>query len=139
MKQKIYFGHPINVYDTELESFLMKKIYEVFPDAEIENPNQKHHAEGYKRYSDSGGRGMDYYFKEVLPNCQAGIFLPFRDGKWGAGVFGEARFIFDLGRPILKIDPLGTIRIFLPDLAEVLTVEETRARIRMPSGELMPY
>lgn len=136
---KIYFGHPVNVYDTYLEDFLMKKIAETFPEMEIENPNQSHHADGYKRYSAGEGRGMDYYFKEVLPACNAGVFLPFRDGKWGTGVFGEAKHIADRGFPIWQISPEGLITPVVLNPLMALSVAETKARIRTVSGEILPY
>lgn len=139
MNVKIYFGHPINVYDTDLERFLMARITECFPHLEIENPNQPNHADGYNRYSASGGRGMDYYFKEVLPGCSAGIFLPFRDGAWGAGVFGEAKNIAERGCRIWQIAHEGFISSVNLDSVRVLTVEETRSRIRTPAGTIIPY
>jgi hypothetical protein len=132
--KKIYFGHPVNVYGTDLEKFLLDTLRVAFPGREIEDPSQKHHSEGYKR------AGMDYFLKEVLPNCDGGVFLPFRDGKWGAGIFKEAKFLAERGFPIWQITPDGVMRM-LPNLSQikVLTVEETRSRIRNASGQLIPY
>ena len=139
MSQRMYFGHPVNVYDTELERFLLRKICEEFPDWAIENPNQKHHAEGYQHYKEIG-RGMNYYFEEVLPYCDGGIFLPFRDGAWGAGVYGEARALSAQGCGIWQIDADGVIsHASLLTHAHVLSVEETRARIRDAAGQPIPY
>ena len=69
MEKRIYFGHPINTYNTALENELLQKISEAFPECEIENPNQKHHNEGYERWKKTTGNGMDYYFKVVLLSC----------------------------------------------------------------------
>lgn len=136
---KMYFGHPINVYGTELENNLLDIISQAFPTWDIENPNQQKHADGYKRYMDASGRGMDYYFCEVLPQCQGGIFLPFRDGKYGTGVFGEAKFLSEQGCPVWQIDAEGHISKLDLESAQVLSVEETRERIRTPDKKSKPY
>ena len=140
MIKRLYFGHPINVYNTELETRLLEKIKTEFPDWEIENPGLPHHNDGYKEYQERTGRGMNYFFEAVLPKCHGGIFLPFRDGAWGKGVFGEAEFLSKNKFPIWEITTEGEIfsEINL-ELVKVLTVEETRARIRTVSGEIMPY
>ncbi|MFH0891477.1 MAG: hypothetical protein V1867_01720 [Candidatus Falkowbacteria bacterium] len=140
MPKKLYFGHPVNVYGTDLEIKLLEKIAAHFPGWNIENPNQKNHQEGYELWKKTRGNGMDYFFQEVLSGCEGGIFLPFRDGKWGAGVFGEARYIALKGYPIWQIDT-GLI-VGPTDISSmqslVLTVEETRSRVRA-NGKIVPY
>ncbi|MDE2001478.1 MAG: hypothetical protein KGI60_02845 [Patescibacteria group bacterium] len=137
---RLYFGHPINVYGTDLECRLLECIARELPRWDVENPNQKHHQEGYRQYARDYGKGMTYYFERVLPQCHGGIFLPFADGAWGKGVAGEAQWLFNKNLPIWKIDHLGAVT-HLTSLKSVriLTVEETRVRIRKPSGELIPY
>jgi len=139
VKKKLYFGHPINVYDTTLESALLERISVAFPGWEVENPNQKKHDEGYERYKRETGRPMDYYTIEVLPSCDGGVFLPFRDGAWGAGVFKEAEAIAARGCPIWVISPEGEVRAV--DLAKVrvLSVDETRVRIRDQDRRPLPF
>lgn len=140
MDYNIYFGHPINTYDTELENRLLERISAVFPRWFIENPNEEYHQDGYQFWKKLNGNGMNYYYKEVLPSCSAGIFLPFRDGKWGAGVFGEAEFLYNRGYQIFQIDAEGKVtKINFLDATRVLTVDETRKRIRTESGEIVPY
>lgn len=140
MGGKIYFGHPINVYDTKLENRLLRRISEVFPSWFIENPNEEYHQEGYKLWKKLHGNGMLYYYREVLPTCSAGVFLPFRDGKWGTGVFGEAEFLFNRGLPIFQIDTQCIVtKIDSIDTLQVLSIEETRERIKTKSGEIKPY
>ncbi len=131
MPQIIYFGHPVNFYNTEKESELIQKIQLEFPGAEIENPNQVKHQEGYKRYKgkDGKGNGMDYFFKEVLPPMTKGVFLPFEDGKFGAGVFKEANFMDESGKLIYEISLEGIIKVMEIDLSRALSVEETRERV----------
>ncbi len=139
MKPKIYFGRPINVYNTDLEALLVEKVAATFPDWDIENPNQPRHQEGYRQWKETTGKGMDYYFKKVLPKCQAGIFLPFRDGAWGAGVFGEAEALASRGCPIYQITMEGVITRANLDEIRVLTIEETITRIRTTDGKTVPY
>jgi hypothetical protein len=139
MSRVIYFGHPINVYNTDLERFLLERIQETFPDWTIENPNQLQHSIGYAEWQRKTGKGMGYYFKTVLPRCHAGVFLPFRDGAWGAGVYDEAEFLLDRGLAVYRITHEGVIGgISFVDVRR-LTVEETRDRIRMPNGISRSY
>ncbi len=126
----IYFAHPINIYNTDLEKKLIKKINLFFPQYNLENPNQKHHQENYKFWKQKTGRGMDYYFGIILPRMEAGIGLSFEDGMWGFGVFGELEFLHDFGRPIWEIDFDGRIKpITNLNNLKVLSHEETRKRV----------
>ena len=92
-----YFAHPVNTYNTPLESAAMKFIERALPGAEVENPNQPHHRVGYARYaerakeSSTTHKGMNYFFDEVLPGCDSCIAMPFLDGRMGLGVAGEAK------------------------------------------------
>ncbi|MCK9345069.1 MAG: hypothetical protein M0P64_03015 [Candidatus Pacebacteria bacterium] len=137
--RKLYFGHPVNVYNTPLEQELLEKIAEIFPGWEIENPNQRHHAGGYEKYKNETGNGMDYYTEVVLPSCSAGIFLGFRDGTWGAGVFREALHFADAQQPVWEISPSGSVSSPDINLIKVLSVSETRMRIRTEDGKPKPY
>jgi hypothetical protein len=166
MKQIIYFGHPINSYDSELEKVLIAKIVRTFPNCVIENPNQEKHQAGYNRWKEgkyenhrfssarprtgpntpasraSGqSNGMNYYFSEVLPFCDTGIYLPFRDGAWGAGVFGEANFFASKNDTpwAWTINADALIRLVHLENVPVLSISETRARIYGPNGILLPY
>lgn len=138
MVKRLYFGHPVNVYGTELQRRLLAAITEGFPGWEIENPDQPKHEEGYQRYKRETGRPMDYYVLEVLPRCDGGVFLPFRDGAWGAGVYQEARALADRGRPIWVIRHDGGSRLQELGRVRVLSVDETRARVR-DGDKLRPY
>jgi len=139
MRRKLYFGHPINVYGTELEKRLLDRITGAFPEWDIENPNQPSHEAGYQTWKKERGNGMEYYFQVVLPACGGGIFLPFRDGKWGAGVFGEAQAIARQGGPVWEITHRGIISTVELREVRVLSVEDTRSRIRTPTGDPKSY
>lgn len=138
-QKKIYFGHPINTYNTELEKQLLKKIREIFSGWKIENPNQKHHRNGYKHWENTTGNGMNYFVKKILPNCHYGVFLAFRDGKLGAEVFKEAKHLSEKGCPIWQIFADGTIIRLNLMATQSLTIEETRSRIRTKTGKTIPY
>jgi hypothetical protein len=136
---KLYFGHPINVYNTDLEKELLQKILIEFAGWVLENPNQPHHDQAYMDRKKAGQNPMDYFFDEILPSCDGGVFMPFRDGKFGAGVAGEAKALAARGCSVWKIDHLGNLSQWDPnDESTVLSVDETRARVRGPSG-FLPY
>ncbi len=142
MRPKIFFSHPVNTYNTPLEAFLLQKIAEHFPQYDVENPNQPHHQEGYERYKRERGNGMAYYYEEVLPDCGAGgVHLPFRDGKYGAGVFGEAVRLDRLACPVWSISPEGVItEAYVEQMRRyALTAEETRKRVYDPEKGMLPY
>ena len=72
---------------------------------------------------------MKYYFEKVLPTMDAGVFQPFADGKLGAGVFGEAKFLHEQGKPVYQITLEGVVSTLEVDASKTLSVEETRARV----------
>ena len=82
---------------------------------------------------------MDYFFKEVLPACSIGVFLTFRDGRWGAGVYKEAPEMARDGRQIWRITPEGKISPARLEDITPLSIEETRERVRNPEGKRIPY
>lgn len=131
-KKIMYFGHPVNTYNTFFEEELVNVIQKKFPDWQIENPNQQKHQDGYLDWKKKTGNGMDYYFKEVLPSVDGGIFLPFADGRFGAGVFGEAQRVWNLKGGVWTISYLNAIskvKNFSDLQSLALPVDETRQRI----------
>ena len=136
-KKRMYFGHPINTYDTPLEARLVAALEAAFPDYEIENPNKPEHQAGYaeweKTHVDADGKptGMGYFFEVVLPTCDAGAHLAWPDKMFGKGVFGEADWQQERGQPTWEIFPDATIATLPPplDKARCLTREETAARL----------
>lgn len=126
---KIYFGHPINTYDTEEESRLLEIIQAYFKDYEIENPNQDHHQEGYLGYRKEHGSGMQYFLGIVLPDMDAGVFRAFQDGMLGAGVYKEAEWLESNGKPIFEVNLEGKITPLILSEQRRLSVEETKKRV----------
>ena len=47
---RIYFAHPVTVFDTKLEKQMRNRILASFLGAEIEDPNQPHHQQGYAEW-----------------------------------------------------------------------------------------
>ena len=141
MKQKIYFGRPINVYGTKLDQKLLAIISKRFSRFEIENPGTPYSVNQTRLWKKITGNGMNHFFFEMLPKCRTGIFLPFRDGKWGAGIVSEAEFLIKKGFPVWQITYTEIIsKINLAEInIKALNVKETRLRIRDDSGKSIPY
>ncbi|MCK4797658.1 MAG: hypothetical protein KAT05_09765 [Spirochaetes bacterium] len=143
-RKVMYFGRPINTYaqnahdDGKLSEELMGVIRVAFPDFIIKDPNQPKHDDGYKK------KGMSYFYEDVVPLCDSGTFLAFRDGWWGAGVFGEAKAICGRGQTIYKVYEKNGLWIIDPmvislEQNRVLTIEETRVRVRDKNRDFLPY
>ncbi|MFZ1970809.1 MAG: hypothetical protein WAU65_01345 [Candidatus Nanoarchaeia archaeon] len=124
----IYFGHPINFFNTQKELELIEIIKKEFPGFIIENPNQQNHIKSYQELKEKTGQGMPYYYEKVLPNMDAGIFLSLEDGKFGAGVFSEAEFLNNSKKPIYEINFQGRICPMIIDPSKKLSIEETVER-----------
>lgn len=107
----LYFAHAVNAYDTPYETAAIALISETFPRADIENPNQPHHQEGYVAYQERTAKnrddhkGMSYFYDEVLPNCTGCVSMPFLDGRFGLGVAGETKQCLENGLPTYGIFP----------------------------------
>lgn len=108
---KLYFAHPINNFNTLFEQAIVKFIAHIFPNDEIENPNQPHHQEGYRVYakreqeSDTKHKGMNYFYDEVLPGCAGSVAMPFLDARLGLGVAGESGWFVKNKMPAWFIEP----------------------------------
>jgi len=128
--EKIYFGHPITYYNTPAQSKLIKKIKATFPDFDVENPGSQIHEENYRRWEKTLRGGMAYFFIEVLPRMDRGIFLPFEDRMFGAGVFKEMVWLYNEGKKIWEISHQGLILpIPEPDQSRALSAKDTRIRV----------
>lgn len=140
MEKKLYFAHPVNTYGTELEAELISAIRQRFPNLNIENPGLEKHQEGYQRYREEYGDGMEYFFREVLPECSGVVFLAFRDGKIPAGVAREVSYFMNKGMLVWQITPEAEIRsTFYLKEEDILDVPQTVERIRDKEGNPVPY
>lgn len=108
---RLYFAHPVNVYNQPLEQEIVKLIKQRIHGVEVENPNQPHHQEGYKKWSarqkesDTKHKGMSYFYDEVLPACDGCIAMTFLDGRMGLGVAGEAKWFLERNKPVWLLVP----------------------------------
>ena len=132
--------HPVNTYDTEFELELLGAILQYFSEWTIENPNQKKHQEGYENFKRETGNGMRYFTEVVLPACGGGVYLAFYGGDIPAGVAKEVRYFLENSLPLWEITPdfKVIVRREIPE-RRILSVEETRARIRDEDGNTLPY
>jgi hypothetical protein len=124
----MYFGHPTNTYNTEMERMLIAKITRTFPECTVENPNQEHHLVLVKR------NGAEYYLSEVILNCDIGIFLLFRDGTLDNDLFAQAKLFASRNNDpwVWTIDHQGETRLVHTNSVRVLSEKETRRRITQP-------
>jgi hypothetical protein len=154
--KRIYFAHPVSVYNTPLEKELIELIQYLFA-VEVENPNQLHHQKGYATFKEKYKNhptksGMTYFYEVVLPSCDSCVCQVYLDGKWGAGVAHEALFFLKKNLPIWIIDPNSKkIRSLSAEEKEsitnnnpaiILSIEDTRLRTReggKPDGKIIPY
>lgn len=141
---KIYFAHPVNIYDQPLEAAMMQLIAHHLTDGDldaIENPNQPHHQKGYDagaaraQQSSTQHQGMNYFFDEVLPGCSACVAMPFLDGRMGLGVAGEAKRFLQAAKPVWMVEPMR-----MPNSADLRDFIEhplgnTLFRIRLLTSE----
>lgn len=133
-EQSFYFAHPINIFKTEFKEALLAKIRKRFPGSSIVDPDTPEHQEGYKQF------GMAYYTDTVLRRIRGVVFLAFRDGMVGAGVYAEAQKVIENGGVCFEIKPDGSIfECRALDPARMLSVEATRERIRHEDRTSKPY
>ena len=113
-RRKIYFAHPLNVYDTPLEAAIEILIYEALPEYEIESPNKLHHQRGYEEWKKSTAvnpdkhNAMAYFYEVVMPQCAGCVSMPFLDRRMGFGVNGETKKTIEHGEPVWFIAPTLT-------------------------------
>lgn len=143
-RRLLYFAHPINTYNTPLETRLLDRFSFWFPNADIVNPNaQKHQRRVSDIKKDDPKANVMEYFKEVAKECDGVIILPFGDGKIGAGIYAEAEVISAKGGIIWVVDtnPLSIHMEKALNPALALTVEDTRARVYLSniSRAIRPY
>ena len=142
-EDNVYFAHPINMYNIELERRALGEIAGAFPHYQIINPNDEAHENGYKLYKRVAGNGMKYYFDNVIPFVKYLVATPLADGMYTSGVAGEVEHFLDLPskEPELFKDERRLFRwtkdggleemLNFPE-DKVLSIEETRERLVSP-------
>lgn len=127
----IYFAHPINTYGTDLEEALLRRIAERFPGWRIVNPGDREHQAAFEARMAKGAKEMDYFI-DLVNACDLCVVLAFPDGMIGAGAYKEAAEMHARACPVWEVLPDGTFLTWAPNPARFLTIEATKARIRMP-------
>lgn len=121
---KVYLAHPVSEYGSERQ----RKIVAVIEASgrTVENPDRPYHQAGYKEH------GMRY-FEDLVCNCDELAFLRFPDGAIGAGVAKEIEAALRSGMRVYDASggALAAIDGMMPE--PVLSVEETRDRLRSPA------
>lgn len=80
---RVYFAHPVSSYGRQAEQDALLLLQDSFPGARIIDPNTgEHQARGRKNFS---------YFEKLVQSCDTVAYLPFPDGKIGAGIAGECQ------------------------------------------------
>lgn len=129
MNKPVYFAHPVNSYDTSLES-AVEQLAVLVIGCDIESPNKPHHQEAYKRWKERTKKSRDvhnamsYFFKVVQPGCDGCVALPFLDGKMGLGVAGE----------VMKADESGQLTWYVEPTNADATEADIAAFISDPTG-----
>ncbi len=141
---KVYFAHPINVYNTDLEARLIERIT-FTPELSkcvLENPNTEAHTRAYEARKQTTTDPM-VYFEEVVATCNALVFLAFPDGKISGGVWREILAGSRDKLSLFEIFPSGQIwhisyaALYPP--TRPLSREDTIARVRYPDGSPRPF
>lgn len=143
MKHRVYFAHPVNTYDTPLEQLLLSHIALKWNGDTIVNPSDGIHKVAVARIkaTDPNANVMGY-FTDLVKSCNEVVVLPFKDGKWGAGVYKEVEAVLDFDVRIWVIDPHTFVikGVHVLDPALCLSVEETRARVyQNEKRDIRPY
>lgn len=123
---RVYYAHPSCLYDTEPEADDIVRLSARF--TTVVNPNTPSlQSEADKlRASGHRDRAMQPFLK-ALKSCDAVAYRPFEDGKIGAGVAGEILEALMLGKAVYRLPDLART---LPDMTDILSIAETRARLK---------
>lgn len=122
---KIYFAHPVSHYNTDYESACIRILQQVWPEAEILNPNSDLHTENYRK------GGMNY-FKALVSECDMLAFSTFNDGEVGMGVFTEIMAMCDKNGRVFQVSDEGIGPMSLEDISAIrpLSILQTRERVK---------
>lgn len=135
--RRIYFAHPINTHDTDLEHELIQAIYEHFEsNIVIVNPSDLIHQvmvmdiKASHNNTRVASKKVREYFLHLAATCQGGIGLPFYDGAIDADVYAALQCIEKNHHTIWLITHQGNIAIAC-DLSthNRLSIVKTRERL----------
>lgn len=101
------------------------------------NPSEEHYQSEFKVYRENNPDSYMVYFKNMIGKCTDIVYLPFKDGMIGAGIWYEVH----------QVDPDHIYEIDLPnnDIKKVslehvddrkLSIEDTRVRIKKDFNDI---
>jgi len=114
--KKIYYAHPLSIYDSPQEERDLALLKFLWPDAEVYNPNSKLDTDKYKEYGFS-------WFLDRVADCDLVVFRGFPGGRIGAGVWREIEFAeVNCSIPVMEIPIILESRC--------LTIDDTREYLK---------
>lgn len=96
---KVYYAHFKGIYNTLREKKDLGILRELFPNADIINPNSPEHASAYKN------DGMKH-FADIVKSCNCVAFRALQNGKITAGVWQEIKVAKDNHIPVIELPNL---------------------------------
>lgn len=135
---KIYFAHPVNTYNDDTDRLCINIIKNELGN-QIINPSDDLIQSTFKEYRLKHPDTYMEFFKDLVSSCDTIVYLPFKDGKIGAGIWFEVKSVSENGGKIFEINLNKTDDVYLNPLMEVdfehvnnnkLSVDETRIRIK---------
>lgn len=135
LNNMVYFAHPINTYGSDTESECLSLISNAFPNNAILNPSDAHIVDAFDDYKETHPHTYMEFFAKLVNRCTIIVFLPFRDGMIGAGVWYEIQeHVKQWGDyQIWCVDPFNETIYQVSEsvvTSRKLSVEETRKRIK---------
>lgn len=131
----IYFAHPVNIYNTDIEKKCIELINQKFKNCIIINPGDDYYQNDFKGYREKNPENYMIYFKNLVEGCSIIVYLPFRDGMIGAGVWYEIHQLSNFVDSIYEINlidnDINNVSIDYVDQHK-LSIDETRIRIKKP-------
>ena len=126
----VYFAHALSHYNTDFEKECESAIRRRFPDADIFNPNQQIVQNLYENRKNSGHENPFGIFDEIVKACDYVVGVSFHDGVLGAGVGKECMIGYKHCDDVLTLNHNFNFDYFFPDSIKILSINETRQRIR---------
>lgn len=130
----IYFAHPMGTYNKHVETTCMALIQKHFnvSESEVINPNSKRIVKALNLLRNKAVlSNVMVFFYLLVDLSEAVVFLSYKDGSIGIGVWGEIKHAVEThpDMPIYRIDPIAlTITRYDTDELlnlKILTMDET--------------
>lgn len=133
---RIYFAHPVTMYETPRETEVLNLIQKKYPNSIIYNPGAKKFQDLFSKYRDQHPDDYMKFFFDIVGKCDMVITYPFEDGTIGAGKGKEMEHGYNNGLEIYLIDnkTLEFNKVNDMNDIDIMSVEETRNKIKQIKG-----